>query len=386
MAGGVEKCRHCGVQLVVPPDTQAIRCAVCHGVTQLRSTNPFGHAQERIERAAGWFKGFVNRVSSNHHAIAASADNCSGSVTSGYGRHHAQPSPLPPQQVSTLSRPGRKRAVLCGVSYSGARRLKGTVNDVNCMRYFLVEKMCFPRECVLVLTEEEKDPFRIPTKRNIRLALQWLIHGCRSGDSLVFHFSGHGFQRRNYNGDETDGYDEMICPVDYETEGPILDDEINATIVRPLCHGAKLHAIIDSCHSGTILDLPFVCRIDRKGCYSWEDQSHTVAYKGTSGGLALSFSACDDHQTSVDTAALSGNLVTGVMTYSFIKAAQNEPGQTYGRLQIAMHNAIREPKTGLQLNGPIAYLVKGLLGLTLSQKPLLSSSEKFDIYKKPFIL
>jgi hypothetical protein len=39
----------------------------------------------------------------------------------------------------------------------------------------------------------------------------------------------------------------------------ILNDEINATIIGPLPFGAKLHAIIDACHSGNVLDLSFVC-------------------------------------------------------------------------------------------------------------------------------
>ena len=43
----------------------------------------------------------------------------------------------------------------------------------------------------------------------------------------------------------------------------LLDDEINETIVQPLGPGVKLHAIVDSCHSGTILDLPYLCRISR---------------------------------------------------------------------------------------------------------------------------
>ena len=60
-----------------------------------------------------------------------------------------------------------------------------------------------------------------------------------------------------------DGYDEALCPLDSETEGLIIDDEINDTIVKPLPHGVRLHAIIDSCHSGTVLDLPFLCRMNR---------------------------------------------------------------------------------------------------------------------------
>lgn len=64
-----------------------------------------------------------------------------------------------------------------------------------------------------------------------------------------------------------DGYDETLCPLDFETQGMIVDDEINATIVRPLPYGVKLHAIIDACHSGTVLDLPFLCRMSRYVTY-----------------------------------------------------------------------------------------------------------------------
>lgn len=114
-----------------------------------------------------------------------------------------------------------------------------------------------------LFAEEETDSSRIPTKRNIRSAMQWLVEDCRPGDSLVFHYSGHGSQEEDIDGDEIDGYDETICPLDYKTNGMIIDDEINYTIVRPLPRGVKLHAIIDACHSGTVLDLPYLCRMNR---------------------------------------------------------------------------------------------------------------------------
>lgn len=94
------------------------------------------------------------------------------------------------------------------------------------------------------------------------MAFRWLMEGCQSGDSLVFFYSGHGSQVPDFDGEEADGFDESLCPVDYHTEGKILDDEINATIVRPLPYGAKLHAIIDTCRSGTFLDLPFMCKMN----------------------------------------------------------------------------------------------------------------------------
>jgi hypothetical protein len=114
-----------------------------------------------------------------------------------------------------------------------------------------------------ILAEEQTDPYKIPTKHNIRMAMYWLVQGCQPGDSLVFHYSGHGAQQRNYSGDEVDGFDETLCPMDFETQGMIVDDEINAALVRPLPHGVKLHALIDACHSGTALDLPFLCRMNR---------------------------------------------------------------------------------------------------------------------------
>ncbi|XP_059648056.1 metacaspase-1-like isoform X2 [Cornus florida] len=381
-----ERCSWCHVQLLVPPRAQTIQCAVCQAVTRVGPNDPLAEAQDSICQAASWLKGFVNTVSTNVNTMASSVNNypMPGSSYCGY---YPQPIRPPPPSLPVSAR-GRKRAVLCGVSYYGrSYRIKGSVNDVRCIKHFLVEKMGFPNNSVLVLTEEEIEPSRIPTKHNIRMAMQWLVQGCQSGDSLVFYYSGHGSQQRDFNMDEMDGYDETLCPVDVETEGMILDDEINATIVRPLPHGARLHAIIDACHSGTILDLPFVCRMNQEGYYHWEDHSCLAAtYKGTSGGLAISFSSCDDHQLSVDTTAFTGNVSTGAMTYSFIQALQNEPGLTYGRLLNVMRNVIREAKTGIRLDGPIASLVRKVFHIDLSQVPQLSSSEKFDIYSKPFIL
>ncbi|KAI3796496.1 hypothetical protein L1987_39168 [Smallanthus sonchifolius] len=196
-----------------------------------------------------------------------------------------------------------------------------------------------------VIVEEETDPIRIPTGRNMRAALSWLITGCQSGDALLFQFSGHGSRQRNLNGDEIDGYDETLCPLDFETDGMIIDDEINATIIKPLPHGVKLHAIIDSCHSGTVLDLPFFCRMNSTGQYEWEDhRPKTGIWKGSSGGEVISISGCDDDQTSADTSvcleeyflqngrALSKITSTGAMTYCFIDAIEHGNASTYGKL------------------------------------------------------
>lgn len=60
------------------------------------------------------------------------------------------------------------------------------------------------------------------------------------------------------DGDEDDGYDEVIYPVDFRHVGHIVDDEMHDIMVKPLQPGVRLTAIFDSCHSGTALDLPYI--------------------------------------------------------------------------------------------------------------------------------
>ncbi|XP_059637440.1 metacaspase-1-like [Cornus florida] len=329
-------CSNCNTQLQPPPGTRSIRCAICSAITDIGGGSGGGYAPPPS-------------YGHQHHHQAMSP------------YHHAPPGPPPAH--------GRKKAVICAISYKNSGcELKGCINDAKCMRYMLINKLHFPESNVLMLTEEENDPYRIPTKKNMRMAMFWLVQGCQPGDSLLFHYSGHGSQQVNHSGEELDGYDETLCPLDFQTEGMIVDDEINNTLVKPLPHGVRLHAIIDACHSGTVLDLPYLCRMTRSGHYEWEDHGpESGAWKGTCGGEVISFSGCDDHQTSADTAALSKITSTGAMTFSFIQAIEHGQGATYGSILNSMRSTIG--KTG---------------GLT--QEPQLTSCEPFDVYTKPFCL
>lgn len=88
----------------------------------------------------------------------------------------------------------------------------GCVNDVKNLSKFLIERHGFSvgSDSMVILTDEAKDPNFIPTRRNIINAMQWLVAGVRPGDSLFFHFSGHGSQVKDRDGDEDDGYDEVF--------------------------------------------------------------------------------------------------------------------------------------------------------------------------------
>ncbi|KAF3615899.1 Metacaspase-2 [Capsicum annuum] len=378
-------CSNCHTPLQLPPGAKSIRCAICRAVTLIADprTNP---APLPPPRPSAYYP-------------TAPAPPPPPTPASAYNNHYYPLAPPPSPYnyhltsgQNSLSQGARKRAVIVGISYKNTKNeLKGCINDAKCMRFLLTNRFKFPQDSILMLTDEERDPYRIPTKHNIRMAMYWLVQGCQAGDSLVFHYSGHGSQQRNYTGDEVDGFDETLCPLDFETQGMIVDDEINATLVRPLPRGAKLHAIIDACHSGTMLDLPFLCRMDRTGRYVWEDhRPQSGAWKGTSGGEVISFSGCDDDQTSADTDSLSKVTSTGAMTFSFIQAIEHGQGTTYGGILNAMRSSIRSSDNDLGggiVTSLLTMLVTGgSVGIGMRQEPQLTATEPFDVYTKPFSL
>merc|ERR1711862_162715 len=58
-------------------------------------------------------------------------------------------------------------------------------------------------------------------------------------------------------GDEEDGYDETLCPLDYKTAGQIRDDDLLRRLIKPMPQGVLMTCVMDACHSGTVLDLPY---------------------------------------------------------------------------------------------------------------------------------
>jgi hypothetical protein len=61
--------------------------------------------------------------------------------------------------------------------------------------------------------------------RYITRAMMWLVQEAQPGDELFFSYSGHGSSRTDVDGDEVDGMDEVIVPMDYITDeyGCVVD-------------------------------------------------------------------------------------------------------------------------------------------------------------------
>jgi len=106
------------------------------------------------------------------------------------------------------------------------------------------------------------------TKQGILDAFEALESRCVPGDKVYIHFSGHGQQITDVDGDEDNGYDEAWIPYDaqpiyakgvYEGERHLIDDEVNCllsvikTIIGP---SGRILVVIDACHSGTATRAP----------------------------------------------------------------------------------------------------------------------------------
>ncbi len=139
-----------------------------------------------------------------------------------------------------------RRALLVGINDYPGMPLRGCVNDVKQMQALLGQHFDFADDEVQVLLDEDA------TAKGIKAGLAWLAEGDGSTDAVrVFHFSGHGTHKADENGDEPDGRDECLVPVDYRTAGHLTDDVLKTYYDRFPPEG-NLSLVMDCCHSGSI--------------------------------------------------------------------------------------------------------------------------------------
>ncbi|TFK18663.1 metacaspase [Coprinopsis marcescibilis] len=288
---------------------------------------------------------------------------------------------------------GNRKALLAGINYFGESpgELRGCINDVMNIKEFLHSRG-FEEDDMLILTDDQEDEELRPTKENMINGMQWLVDGAEPNDSLFFHFSGHGGPEEDEDGDEEDGFDESILPVDHQEVGSIVDDTMHEILVTSLPVGCRLTVIFDCCHSGSGLDLPYTYRDTgniRKP--SKKEQLETLKQhiaRGDTDALALQvkalqlvesgeaaqaarltketrhsdadvifFSGCLDAQTSADAVIDEQN--TGALSHALVKVLYENSEISYRELLIGIREFMEE---------------KGL-----TQIPQLSSSHPYDI-------
>lgn len=296
---------------------------------------------------------------------------------------------------------GKRKALIIGINYIGSKnQLRGCINDANNIFTFLTQNYGYARDDIVMLTDDQHEMVRVPTRENMIRAMQWLVKGAQPNDSLFFHYSGHGGLTKDLDGDEESGMDSVIYPVDFEVNGPIIDDDMHAIMVKSLPQGCRLTALFDSCHSGSALDLPYT--YSTKGIIKeqnvWKDvgqeglqavmgyamgnrqalissltdmaglMKNSMGNNGSNGNRekirqvkfspadVIMFSGSKDNQTSADAVEDGKNI--GAMSWSFIKVLTLQPQQSYLSL---LQNMRQE------------------LSKKYSQKPQLSASHPIDV-------
>lgn len=137
---------------------------------------------------------------------------------------------VPPENLEVN---GAKRAILIGINYVGQQgQLSGCHNDVKNIKRYLIEKEGFQEKDMLILMDDGQH--HQPTRRNIIDAFTRITQYSKAGDVVFVHYSGHGGRVVDRDGDEDDGYDETLIPVDFKSAGQIVDDEVFRVLVAQM--------------------------------------------------------------------------------------------------------------------------------------------------------
>ena len=160
--------------------------------------------------------------------------------------------------IPRTSRGADRRAVLIGINYIGDPKggeLKACQSDCLNVHKFLKDKLKFKDKDITMLVDDGHHTS--PTRANIIDALLTLTKQSQAGDVNFIYYSGHGGRVEDNDGEEEDGFDSAIFPVDFRTEGNILDDHMLTMLVKPMSAGVNTTVLMDCCYAGTMLDLPY---------------------------------------------------------------------------------------------------------------------------------
>lgn len=235
---------------------------------------------------------------------------------------------------------GVQRALLIGISdyESNLAPLPGSRNDVQLINQLLINQYGFEPTNIRVMLDAQA------TRQQIFSAIRSLSETAAPDDIVFIHFSGHGSQAPDTNGDEEDGYDETILPHDSRTEGiaDITDDELNALIGS--FQTRSVVVFLDSCHSGTgTRGGP--AQVSQRWVVP-DTREHLYRTTVTRGSVTLPisenhvlFAAAQDTQSELDGPFGPDNMRLGLFTAAMLGVLTNSPQSITPRQAIAGVNA-----------------------------------------------
>ena len=212
----------------------------------------------------------------------------------------------------------KKFALLIGINYENDEdsRLNGCINDITEMKQKLMTKYDFQSENCFILSDHHKQP----TKQNI-----------------------------------INSFFDILTLI---TNGFIPDDFIYEQFVKKINNSlCKLIFVMDCCHSGSIIDLPYQYKLTNNK-YKKTKQNNNLDIKCN----VLCISGCLDNQYSMDAYNHKQKKWNGAMTSALLKSLKRK-----------------------KLFGMVKKIYKILKKRKMKQKPLISSSHKIN-WKNTFLM
>jgi hypothetical protein len=248
------------------------------------------------------------------------------------------------------------RALLVGIdAYRPPfQPLKGCVQDTKEIEKLLLSNYDFAAPSISILTDEAA------TKIAVIERLGWLLHGVKPGDRILFYFSGNGAKARTQHPEaEPDGYDELICPVDFvwfDDDHAIRNKEFEE-IFSSIPSGVSFIWISDSCYSGGLVRESMIPRGSKRpkslipppelGTSVQKARDRGMKAKGfrkKTADLNLAFiSACRSDQQSLDAV---GGMPNSALTYYLLKSLATPAGRN-----APLTDLIRNVRSELKANG-----------------------------------
>ena len=211
-----------------------------------------------------------------------------------------------------------KRALLFGLNYDRTpARLRGCANDVIHMTEYLVKSAGFDASNVTSFVDTNA-PHKC-SKAGILNALMRLSTQTHAEnlDLVYIHYSGHGGRVIDRSGDEKDGRDECLIPVDYRIAGVILDDDLQR-IFAGFNPSTQIVVTFDCCHSATMADLTHL--------YDHQGSCKRSLDKVPAHPKIVTLSGCMDSQTSADAFNIRGKAkFSGALTSCLLDVLEKEP-------------------------------------------------------------
>lgn len=226
-----------------------------------------------------------------------------------------------------------KHALLIGIenyNHPKITNLKGANNDVKLIQGVLRTRFGFQHDDFTILLDEQA------THTCIENAFKELVGRVQSNDLVYIHYSGHGSQADDLNGDERSGLDQTW--VSFGARQPerkndkdnydVLDDEINAWLAAIYAKTEQVIFVSDSCHSATVArgKVPVSRGLER------DNRSHPlggITYTKLKEYQGIHIGAARDQEFAAETLE-DDNKFYGLFTWHWAKALQQaQVGETW---------------------------------------------------------